>query len=107
VRVRGSDFQSDGYDYTQRAYVVRGNGSTSPLELELAASRQSPVCNLAIVVENWPAEDVALELDGRRIERGSHFRHGIVYDVEGKATLVVWIEHQATQTTRVALVPTK
>jgi hypothetical protein len=105
LTVVGQAFRSEGYDYAQRAYVLRGDGSSDPLQIEIAASVEHPIFNLALVIENWGATDASLQLDGRSIPRGKAFRYGVEYDVEGGSHLIVFIQHKSTRITRISLAP--
>jgi hypothetical protein len=99
-------FQSDGYDPTQRAYLLRCKESGKPgrLEFDLAASQESPLNNLCLVVKNWGKADAELQIDGQAVPRGKQFRVGHRETIEG-ADLVVWIEHQAARKVRLAITP--
>ncbi len=103
--VAGSAFESSGYDYTQRAYILNCKRQGSALDLEFDASDESPLVNLALVVNNWGDSGVALKVDGQDWPRGKEFRYGIEYDVEGNGHLIVWIKKTAKQPTRIRLTP--
>ncbi len=107
MKVAGSDYQSEGYDYTQRAYVLNNKKQDAPLNLEFAASKDSPLCNLALVINNWSPGDAALKINGRKVPRGKDFRFGIEYDVEGNANLIVWVKIKAKGKTKISLTPVK
>ena len=103
--VRGT-FRSSGYDPAQRAYLLenRDSGKASGLQLELAASSDSPVVNPAFVLRNWGMADARLTLDGRTVEPGSDFRVGHVSTLQG-ADLVVWVRTRALRPVRLLLSP--
>ena len=106
MRVLDSAYTSKGYDYQQRAYVLRANQPNSPMKLEFIASEGSPIVNLTLVVANWDENDLKLTIDGEEISRGTDFRYAVVYDVEGTASLIVWIKKRAKKRTFVTLIPT-
>jgi hypothetical protein len=90
-----SDCRSPGYEPAQRAYVVTATGP-SP-SFRIAASAERPIVNLCFVVRNWNCEDPAkLEINSRTQSSGTKFRQGIVRDPNGRPSLVVWLQHQAT-----------
>jgi hypothetical protein len=97
--------QSQGYDYTQRAYILDAEKEGTKLEMEFEASEEEPLFNLALVVNNWGGSDVALKLNDKEIPRGKDFRYGIEYDVEGSGKLVVFTKVKSTDTARVTLSP--
>jgi len=105
MKVEGSAYKSDGYDYTQRAYIIQTQQQGKPLSLEFAASEESPLFNLALVVKNWGESGASLKLNGREVPRGRDFRYGIEYDVEGNAHLIVFVKVKAKETTNVTLRP--
>ena len=107
MKVAGSAYRSEGYDYTQRAYILKTKKQGAKLDLEFAASKDRPLFNLALVVKKWGSDDAALKINGRGVPRGKDFRFGIEYDVEGNADLIVWIKKQAKKTTRISLSPGK
>ncbi|MEN9470079.1 MAG: hypothetical protein RL630_1812, partial [Verrucomicrobiota bacterium] len=54
VTLAGSDFESQGYNKNQRAYVFKcTDPKVDKLEFTLDASNDSPIQNLAFVVKNW------------------------------------------------------
>jgi len=105
LELDGKGYFSEGYDYTQRAYVIEGAKDEKVLRFRLNGSRKSPVINPAVVVKNWGAEKVSLRINGKEIPRGKDFRWGIEYEVNGSATLIVWIQKKATNPVSFSLSP--
>jgi hypothetical protein len=105
LTVQGSAYESAGYDYTQRAYILNTKQKGAPLQLEFAASEKSPLSNMALVINNFGDSAIALKIDGRAIPRGKDFRYGIEYDVEGNAQLIVFIKKKAKKNTSITLTP--
>jgi len=97
------DAESQGYDYTQRAYILNAEEEGSRLDLEFEASDEEPLCNLALVVNNWGDSDAALKLNGKNVPRGKDFRYGIEYDIEGNGNLIVFLKVKSKGTTKVTL----
>jgi hypothetical protein len=52
---------SEGYDYSQRAYVLNAEDGAGELQMEFAANEKSPLFNLVLVVNNWSESDVLLK----------------------------------------------
>ena len=75
------------------------------LNIELAASKNSPVHNPAFVINNWSNQEVQLKINGKTINRGKDFRLGFEYDVNGKTHLIVWIKKQSNKTIKLSLEP--
>jgi len=83
-------YLNEGYDPTQRAYVLACKKADHPAKVALhfAASTESPVRNLAIVVRNWGHTAVRVEVDGYP---DTPYRTGHHRRLEG-TDLIVWIE---------------
>ena len=101
-----SGFVNDGFDKFQRAYILNCSKSNkpSPLALELAGSKETPVVNPVFIIKNWGNQEVDVEIDGRQLKRGRDFRFGYRNSMEG-TDLVVWIQHQSTQSVQIVLSP--
>jgi len=99
-------YVSEGYDQTQRAYVLarRDIRKVSALEFELAASKESPVVNPAFVVKNWGKGGVSLAIDGEKVKWGKDFRFGYRDTLEG-GDLIVWIKTESTKPIKISLRP--
>jgi len=98
VELSGAGFQSQGYDPTQRAFVVVRESASpvSHLRLLLKASSESPLVNAAFVVKNWGDAEPQLKIDGKQVARGPRFRYGFVEHLEG-TDLVVWLAIESTK----------
>jgi hypothetical protein len=87
------------YDQNQRAYVLtRARGDVSSMKVTIEASEQGPVCNPAIVVENWGADAPAkMKINGQAAGKGMDVRQSVVPRANGVSALVVWMELTATR----------
>ena len=103
MTIKGSAFTSEDYDYTQRAYVIKASKTAKSLKLKFAASRHSPLFNLALVVKDWGPSKVTLMINEQQIARGKDFRYGIEYDVEGNPSFITWMKIRAKQDTEISL----
>jgi hypothetical protein len=108
VKLTGPGFQNQGYDPTQRAFViVRDSGSlSSQVRFSLKATSESPLINPAFVIKNWGDAEPKLSIDGKPVVRGSNFRYGFVPHLEG-TDLVVWLAMESTKPTRVEFTTAK
>jgi len=104
VELSGTGFQSQGYDPSQRAFVIaRESGAVaSQLRLSLNASSGSPLVNPAFVVKNWGDAEPKLSIDGKPVARGANFRYGFVRHLEG-SDLVVWLAIETTKLTNLEI----
>lgn len=104
LELQSTGFLSEGYDYTQRAYVFRAQNDAQKLSFKFQASNKSPVLNPALVIHDWNPGQLALYIDGREISEGKEFRFGVEYDVSGNAMTVVWFRQKSTIPVRIELV---
>jgi hypothetical protein len=102
LRVKTTGIKSEGYDFTQRAYLLTSNpagGGSRELEFTLEGSPESPVYHPAFLVRNAEGTDYRLTINGKDVPRGTDFRMAVEYDVEGTPTMVVWVNYESDQTT--------
>jgi hypothetical protein len=104
IALSGAGFQSQGYDQTQRAFVIvcRTTATARQLQLSLQASSDSPLLNPAFVVKNWGDAEPKVRIEGKAVPRSSSFRYGFVPTLEG-TDLVVWLQMESAQPTRVEI----
>ena len=97
-------YASEGYDQTQRAFVLSSTKScdAKKLEFTLAASKEHPAINPAFVIKNWGDNVVALTLNSKAAEHGKAFRYGHRHTLEG-TDLIVWILAESMEPMRVVL----
>ena len=100
IEVSGQGFLSEGYDQTQRAYLLsrQAGSSTGGFRVVLKASPDSPLVNPAIVIKNWGDADPKLVVNGKAIPRGPTFRYGHINKLEG-TDLVIWANLESTKPT--------
>jgi hypothetical protein len=103
LKISSSDFESNGYDYSQRAYIMTAKTNQANLKFTLGGSKGSSLVNPAFVIKNWKNSNVKLTIDGKVINRGKDFRYAIEYNAEGTPTLVVWIKYQSEKKTELEL----
>jgi hypothetical protein len=94
MNVEGQDFDSLGYDRSERIYRLRRRSGVSPARLTFDATSESPVRNLALLIENWGNAPPQVRLDERELERGDTFRYGFRHTLDG-SDLIIWIDMQA------------
>ena len=103
LKIQGKGFTSSGYDYKQRAYIIKCNAGKT-LEFELSGSENSPMLNPAFVIKNWGEGGARLKINGKKIKRGKNFRLGRRHTLEG-SDLIVWIQKESTKSVRISLSP--
>jgi Concanavalin A-like lectin/glucanases superfamily len=107
VRVEGSDYRNDGYDPTQRAYVLTRTAAeaTDRLTITFEASDASPILNPAIVIRNWGDEMARLDIDGKSAPWGKDCRMGYVHRLN-RTDLVIWIQRQSARPLHMQVIST-
>ena len=106
MQVNGDNYRNDGYDPTQRAYVLTRIKGDNPvaLRLTLDGSEASPVLDPAIVIKNWGDGAAQLKIDGRSIASGTAFRVGHIRRLEA-TDLVLWMQKESTAQLNIELIP--
>jgi hypothetical protein len=88
--------QSTGYDKRQRAYWVRRESDR--LSFRLNGSEETPILNPCFVLAAWGGPASAhLENDGKAQVPGPNFRQGIIRDIDGTQTMIIWVRQQSEQ----------
>ncbi len=106
LKIEGNLFENQGYDLSQRAYVLQLRGSDSPMRLqgEIAAGPESPLVNACLRIKGWGNRSAALKLDGQEMRSGQDFRLGHIRTLEG-TDLIVWIKKRSTRPVQLVLEP--
>lgn len=102
LKTTGNAFSNDGFSQSQRAYLLKKLEQGATLDLELAGSATSPVCNPALVIRNWGEQEAALTVDGAKVPRGTNFRYGHRRTLEG-TDLIVWIKTATEKPLRISI----
>ncbi|MFO7935670.1 MAG: LamG domain-containing protein [Bacteroidales bacterium] len=88
--------ESDGYDRTQRAFLV--DAVEEDMSLKVEASEDRPIVNPCFVIRNWARQSPAsLAVNGKWMTSGPDVRQGIIRDTGGTWTMVVWFRLEATK----------
>jgi len=96
----GKGFVSNGYDRSQRCYQLDKQGvNDQPIELKLMGSKDSPVINPVLVIQNWPSEGARITVNGKPVKG---IRTGINHQLQGNV-LIVYLPVQETKPLTVKL----
>jgi len=103
--ISGTDWRTDGYDYTQRAYIVHAGTNSKPeiLEIQLQGSPATPLLNPAFVIKNWSTDKLEISLDKKSLQEGRDFRYGIEYDLNSRPQVIIWINMQSEKSEKIIL----
>ena len=96
---------SVAWNAAERAYLLtRGNAGVHQLRVALAGSKQAPIVNPVLVVENWASDKLAtVTIDGRQPAASTDIRQGLVTRANGVKALIVWIEHACSTALEIGL----
>jgi hypothetical protein len=93
LELKSDGYENNGYDVYERSYRVTKKTATSdkmPLSFVVQASGQSPICNLALLIENIDKETAAVQLNGKDLTRGKDFETGFIRGLES-GRLILWL----------------
>jgi len=97
LRIEGDNYVSEGYDFTQRAYIINAeNSGSTPLKFTLNAGEDSPVVNCAFVIKNWGDFGARISVNGKDVTNSKEIRTGYLRKLDG-TDLIVWIEGDYTK----------
>ena len=103
LEILKGDFINTGYDFTQRAYLLNSNDKDAKLlELELLAESESPLVNVCLVINNWEADDISVQINGKELKENSDYRLGKRRDLE-KEDLIIWFDRKSETDTRILI----
>lgn len=108
IHLTGEGYRNDGYDPTQRAWVITkiGPGAAKPVQLTFAASDASPLFDPAVVIVNWGDDDPQVRVDGDPVKWGINYREGHVQHLDS-ADLVIWLRTESTRSLRIEMSPAR
>ena len=101
----GTGLTYEGYDPSQRAYVLKCSHAGSSVSVEFHAGEVSPLVNPAMVIKNWGTSAPQLKIDSRFLSRGKDFRWGIEHTINGQADLIIWMKLQSRSRLNISLEP--
>ena len=102
LRILAGNYRSEGYDQSQRAYVLTAGAVAGDVDFELMADRNSPVVNPAFLIKNWGASDVGIKINDQVVEQGDSFRAGHITHKNG-IDLIVWTELTSVNPVRISI----
>ena len=74
------------------------------ISFSLQGSKDTPVFNPCFVIKHWDSDAAArVTFDGKPVQPGKTLRQGIVRDVDGRRSIVIWLELNSVSAIRVAI----
>jgi hypothetical protein len=105
ITVESGGVAAEKYSLGQRCYELTCKTPVGqPVEMVIAASRESPVVNIPIVFRNFGGAEVTLELDGKPVPRGKDFRYSHEGTLDG-VNLCAWIRFESMKPVRLKWTP--
>jgi hypothetical protein len=105
ISARSGALTGGSYSLARRCYeFICKHPVTQPVEIEIAASDDSPVVNIPLVLRNFGDAEVTLEVDGKALPRGKDFRYSHEGSLEG-TSLCVWIRLESFMPVTLKLIP--
>ena len=105
ISVESGGVTPERYSLGQRCYELASKAPVKqPIEMVIAASKESPVVNIPLVLKDFGDSEVVLELDGKPVPRGKDFRYSHEGTLEG-INLCVWIRFETMKPVRLKLIP--
>jgi len=94
LKITSKGYLSNGYDPSQRAYVITADKDPGTLKFTIAASKEHPIANLPLLIKNWGTKRAVLTIDSRRMQE-SDIKTAHVHKLEG-TNLVIWAKIDRT-----------
>lgn len=93
-------FKGGIYDESERAFVLeKTEKSSTPLELIIKGSEDSPVINPAIIIKNWGNKPAIISIDGKQRE---DVRQSIRKGSEGD-DIILWVRLERKEPVKISL----
>ena len=88
---------------TEKAYTL--SAKSKSMSFIINANAKQPLVNPCITVSNWNSAKLCkFYLNGKQLSENTDFRQGVVRDTEGKQKLVIWLNYQSNNTTKIKIV---
>ncbi|MCK4252816.1 hypothetical protein KAX97_15325, partial [candidate division WOR-3 bacterium] len=93
---RDKGIRNKGYDKTQRAYILESidAGRQGKIEFDFKASKESPMVNACIIIENLSSDISKIRNGNRNLKPGADYHVGRINTLEG-SKLILWIENKS------------
>jgi hypothetical protein len=104
--VEGEGYVGEGFDATERAFVIARRGQDGPARVTvvLQASKDSPAVNPVLWVRHWDSAVPRIEIGERPVVDGKDVRAGLIPGLEGD-DLVLWVRGEWTSPVRISISP--
>ena len=106
LSIQTSGFISEGYDVGERTYLISRKeiNNDAIIELDIDASKESPLYNPCFVLKNWGETIPKFEIAEEYPKSGDKFRAGLYRTLEG-TNLIIWLGYLSTQPVKITINP--
>jgi hypothetical protein len=94
--VKGDGFVSNGYDLSEKTYRITysGKATNKNVSIKIDATKDSPLFNPSIIIENWGDQGVAIMANSRQLVYNKDFRIGKIERLDG-TNLIIWLNNRS------------
>ena len=97
--LKGADGQ---YSPGERAYVL--NTKSNFISFLINLNENSPMVNVCIVLKGWDDKGLAkVTIDSKPLDDKNELRQGLVRDVDGTKTLIIWIQKSSMKPVQIEI----
>ena len=105
LKILSDGYKNEGYDQSTRSYILNCQTQQNPslLEMEVAASVESPFVNGCFVVKNCPESDCLVKIENRVLETKKDYQLGQIKNIEGN-DLIVWVNKKSNTPFKISVI---
>ena len=99
--------ENEGYDKTQRAFVIsyKGKNKPSKVEFTIDANEDSPIVNPALVLKNYGRWYANLEINGEKVNRSQDYRQGAEFHHPVGTDIIIWLKYKSDKPITFSITP--
>jgi len=103
VKLLTDGFSSAGYDKYQRSYNFEcTSDKNQSLEFELLASKNSPICNMSLVIKNSNSTTAGVEIDGVKKVLNKDYFVSFQPTLDGNE-MIIWLYLKSEKVTKIKI----
>jgi hypothetical protein len=103
MKIKKGDFTNEGYDFTQRAYILNcPDKNPDNLEVDFIAGKESPIVNICMIINGWEADNITVQMNDKVLQEKKDYRIGRRSGLN-REDLIIWIEYESLSTSRILI----
>ncbi len=92
-----------GYDKYERTYNFENTSDAlQNLEFVLEGNIKSPICNLAIVINNWNSPNATIKINGDELQENLEFYTNLKNTLEGNE-MIIWVKLKSEKKVNISI----